>query len=104
MHSKKKRAAIAKNSTSRPHTHRLNGRAAPASLSRCLLRLASHCVDGRVNGLEHLNQNLRISIERLHHAVHDLCHVVEIDIEVRLGQHTDDAELNLLDPDVDAGG
>src|SRR4051812_44885789 len=85
------------------HTRRLKCRAAPASLSRCLLRLASECVYRRVDSLEHLNQYLRIPVESLHDTVHDLRHVVQIYIQVRLGQHADNTQLHLLDSDIYAG-
>src|SRR5712671_335576 len=57
-----------------------------------------------VDSLQYLNEDLRMPVESLHHPVHDLGHVVEIDVQVRLGHHTDYAELHLLDPDVDSGG
>jgi hypothetical protein len=57
-----------------------------ALLSRGLLwRLACERRDGGVDGLEHLNQNLRIPVESLHHPVHDLRHVVEVYVEIHLG-------------------
>ena len=54
-----------------------------------------------VDRLQHLNEYLRIPIERLHDAVHDLRHVVEIDVQIHLGQHADDSQLHFLDTDIE---
>ena len=72
--------------------------------TRILWRLPRNRRNTRIDGFHNLNHDLRLPIQCLHHPIHDPRHVVEIDVEISLRQHTDDAELDLLDSDIDAHG